>query len=286
MKIAGVVVLYNPEETVLENIQTYLPFLNKLYVVDNSTKEITFLDKIKKLPKVNYISMDGNKGIALALKTATDRAIEEGFEYLLTMDHDSKYPTEDFVYIKKYIENNDMSKVGIIGINYTGSRIKVGEDKNFVEQVNDCISSGSIIVLENYKQISGFNPDLFIDLVDFDICCQFNVQGFKILMFKNILLNHKLGTTLTINLLLFKIKTSQWSPVRHYYYFRNFEYLKRNRTKEYYKYLKPYSMEVSIFARISKIFLRNDKKRRETARMIRQGIKDGKAGRMGEYKAR
>lgn len=34
--LAGVVVLYHPDESVLQNIQSYLSDLDKLYVIDNS----------------------------------------------------------------------------------------------------------------------------------------------------------------------------------------------------------------------------------------------------------
>lgn len=155
MKIAGVVVLYNPTEEIIENIKTYLPIIEKLYVMDNSTKPIEFLDKIKSFGKVEYISLNGNKGIALALKLGTEKAIEDKFDLLLSMDQDSKYPLEDFKYIQNFFKNEDLSNIGIVTINHSGNKLNevTSDDKSNYIKIPICITSASIIVLNNYKKL-------------------------------------------------------------------------------------------------------------------------------------
>lgn len=55
-KLAGVVILYNPSDDVYYNIMTYYPYLDKLYVLDNSEKiNRRLIDKLEKLSKVLYI---------------------------------------------------------------------------------------------------------------------------------------------------------------------------------------------------------------------------------------
>lgn len=57
-KIAGVVILYNPEENVYANIMTYIDSLDILYIVDNSEDEkINIIEKIKKSPTLNILNM-------------------------------------------------------------------------------------------------------------------------------------------------------------------------------------------------------------------------------------
>ena len=69
MKIDGVVVLYNPKDELFENIGKYLPLLNHLFVMDNSSKvNENFVSKLKELKNVTYVSLNGNQGIAKALK--------------------------------------------------------------------------------------------------------------------------------------------------------------------------------------------------------------------------
>ena len=49
MKVAGVVVLYHPDESVLENIKTYIDDIDLLFAVDNSDKKnIKIVESLKK----------------------------------------------------------------------------------------------------------------------------------------------------------------------------------------------------------------------------------------------
>lgn len=54
LSIAGVVILYNPDESVYKNISSYAPYIQKLYIIDNSehTNE-NLLSKI--IPHSNII---------------------------------------------------------------------------------------------------------------------------------------------------------------------------------------------------------------------------------------
>lgn len=38
LSLAGVVILYNPDDAVFENLKSYAPFLQMLYVIDNSER--------------------------------------------------------------------------------------------------------------------------------------------------------------------------------------------------------------------------------------------------------
>lgn len=282
MRFAGTVVLYNPEKEVLENMQTYLPFVETLYVMDNSTKEYDFLEDIKKIKKVKYISLDGNKGIAKALKVATETAISDGFDFLLSMDQDSKFPTEDFKYVEEYLKNNDISKLGIIAINYTGNSFgELSKDKLKVIEINDSITSGSFLNLSNYKRIDGYNEDLFIDYVDYDISYQFKEKDFKILLFPNIMLNHKLGNCKTVKFLFYNREIVIHSPLRYYYMYRNYTYLLRSKSEKYLGFLLERKRDFSLKFKIRRFLF--EKPRFKILKMINRGIRDGKKGILGPY---
>jgi len=67
--IAGVVVLYNPDPIVIQNIQSYLPFLYVLYVIDNSeSPNMNIVEQLRELgEKIKYIALGENRGVAYAL---------------------------------------------------------------------------------------------------------------------------------------------------------------------------------------------------------------------------
>ncbi|MES1219187.1 MAG: glycosyltransferase, partial [Bacteroidota bacterium] len=90
--IAGIVVLYNPDEgQLLRNIGSYLPFIDKLFVIDNTERPAlnNLQEKLQSLQGVNYTANKTNEGIAAALNKGAAMASENGYRWLLTMDQDS-----------------------------------------------------------------------------------------------------------------------------------------------------------------------------------------------------
>lgn len=284
MKLASAVVLYNPDKSILDNIQTYLPFSDVLYVMDNSSQDLEFVDEIKKLTKVEYISMHGNQGIAAALKAATEKAIADGYDFLLTMDQDSKYPTEDFKYVKDYLTKLEPD-VALVSINYTGSGFPSNDKgKSFVQSCPECITSGTIMNLKAYQNVFGFNADLFVDYVDLDLSFQFLERNFRLIVFPNILLEHSLGEVQNFKFLWINRVRCIHSPLRYYYAQRNSLYLKKYKSKTYNAFFKKsrHYKDFSFFNILKKILLQ--KNHFHIYKMIRRGIHDGKKGILGPYK--
>ena len=87
MKICGVVVWYNPDK--VSNIKSYLNHLDKLYIVDNSNNNN--FELTKNLGEITYIPLLCNKGIAYALNVGLKKALDEKYDFILTMDQDSEY---------------------------------------------------------------------------------------------------------------------------------------------------------------------------------------------------
>ena len=107
IKLAACVVLYNPDDTIFENILTYGNYVDKLIVIDNSLKKNNFLiDKLSEVfeSKLIYINNNDNLGIATALNQACDKAIELKFKWILTMDQDSSF--ENFEHYLKCFNIN------------------------------------------------------------------------------------------------------------------------------------------------------------------------------------
>ena len=79
MKIAGTVVIYNADESVINNILSYYDIVEVLFVCDNSTiANERLLNRLYALPKVRVIPMGGNRGIAAALASGLRAARETG----------------------------------------------------------------------------------------------------------------------------------------------------------------------------------------------------------------
>lgn len=221
--VAGVVILYYPDSHNLHSrIESYLNNLDKLYIIDNSEKPLEFLSKSN---KVNYISDRINKGIANRLNQAALLALKENFDWLLMMDQDSSFATENITNYLKCVDCYPSFDVAIFGVQFDSPLSQSSECTPI--EVTQLITSGSLLNLALFKEIGEFNEDLFIDQVDFDYCYRAILKGYKNVQFRNIFMQHNLGTT-TIHKSLKSFKNTVrtlHSPTRLYYMTRNYLYV-------------------------------------------------------------
>lgn len=222
----GVVILYNPAEDVIGNITSYLPFLRELLIIDNS-EHASKLDFSGWGDHVTVVQDGANKGIAARLNQAARYAIEREAQWLLTMDQDSFF-AEDA--LKQYMEClgavSNKDRVAMFGVEFES--VPDGKDCLMLE-TDKLITSGSIVNLGVFKKVGNFDENLFIDEVDFEYCVRAARRGFKTIQFKNIYLNHSLGTASEHRSLKSFRKTvrSLHSPLRLYYMLRNYLYVRK-----------------------------------------------------------
>lgn len=277
MNIAGVVILYYPNKEVISNILSYLPELDHLYVLDNSEKtDKAITNIIKRLPKTYYISFGKNTGISYALNYALNEAKASGCDFLLTMDQDSAFPGQMLSEYKQRIFHYEKLYPGTIGmycVDYIG---KVDLKDGTERFVDIAITSGSILPIKIALENGGFDENLFIDEVDSEYCFRIRKNGFHILEFPQIKLNHNLGNPCSHCFLGYHFITFNYNPIRRYYITRNKIYVIKKYPELRYKYIKML-IKGSIFV------LLGEKKRPLKFLMILKGIKDGILNRMGQY---
>jgi rhamnosyltransferase len=227
MNIAGVVILYHPDiQQLSDNILTYFKGLKQLYVYDNSeTKTIGIEEALFKLdPSIQYHYFNTNEGIAKRLNQAIEQALVDQYDFLLTMDQDSSFKVGDFDKYKLAIHSSSLDNVAQFGVN---CQPDFTFPKEQPEEALTLITSGSVLNLSSIKNIGLFNEDLFIDFVDADFSYRVIQNGYKNVMFSNIVLNHALGKLLEGRSLVNFKKTLRitHAPIRVYYIVRNGLYL-------------------------------------------------------------
>ena len=237
MKINGVVVLYNPEKSILENIHSYIDELEVLYIVDNSeSKNNDLILELKKINKCQYIDNEGNKGIAHALNVGAKLAIENDADWLLTMDQDSKFMDDSLNILLNYIKQNICKDIGILSPfhNITNNSNLAHE----TVEVDTVMTSGNLLNLKAYIEIGGFLEKLFIDYVDNEYCLRLKVNDFKILQVENVFLKHSLGAMKSKKLFGKTIYYTNHNYMRRYYITRNSLYVWNIYQKEFANYVK------------------------------------------------
>lgn len=219
MILCGVVIWYNPREQELNNINSYIHKLDKLYIVDNSINNNKhLLSKIKNnYNNIEYISNGDNLGIAKALNIGCTNAMKEGYEWILTMDQDSEFEEN---MIEKYICNIENMRKKDNTIVIFAPIIGEGRNEN-IAYVNKVITSGNILNLKAYGIVNGFDDDLFIDEVDHDFCFKLIEKGYKIYKFEDIRLKHKLGDSKRVKIFNRYFTTMNHNYIRKYYIVRN-----------------------------------------------------------------
>ncbi len=226
MRIAGIVILYHPGTEVAANIHTYLPQVDTLYVADNTEHDLSAVAaQLAVMEKITVLHDGKNEGIAKRLNQAATMAIAAGFEWLLTMDQDSAFTAGAMqAYLQCVAQHGQQESVAMVGVEYEKKPANTHCSSTEVKQL---ITSGSIVNLQLFKKIGGFDEALFIDEVDTDYCYGAITRGYKIIKFKNIYLHHALGH-ISYHTSLKSGKTTArtlHSPLRLYYMVRNQLYL-------------------------------------------------------------
>lgn len=222
--ISSVVIVYNPEPTVVDNIEMISRKVGQVIVVDNSEIEYKeFVDAISGFSNVIYIPLHQNKGVATGLNIGAEIAIKNGYQYLLTMDQDS-CPTEDMIVNMAQVISNNMP-FGILSPQYElNDGVRIHQDDAVVE-IEAAMTSGNILNLEAYFKSGPFCDKLFIDYVDHEYCLRLRMNGYRILCVRNAVLQHSWGRLERKTLFGFTFFTSNYASFRYYYLVRNVLYV-------------------------------------------------------------
>lgn len=230
LKAAACFILYNPPKESAENLMKVLPFCDKVYVADNS--KTILIDKNSfgaYSHKITYLHSGKNEGIAKRLNEICTLATQDGFQWLLTMDQDSYFEKSELEkYLHSVAEYKNKETVSMFGVSYESPL--QGDN---MEQVQELITSGSLVNLELFKEVGGFNEDYFIDQVDTEYCLRSIRKGYNVMKATGVFMNHQLGQESNhISLKSGKrTKRTLHSPQRLYYMTRNFLFLQKQYAK-------------------------------------------------------
>ena len=287
-KVAAIIVSYNPDSNLFDSINLLLNQVEKVIIVDNGSKEkyVKYIKSINE-DKIEVILNKENLGIATALNIGVRKALENGYEWILTMDQDSKASPD---MVKKmfnvYNSINREERKDILSIfpNFVDERIQSIEENsnmNSYEYVDADITSGNLLRKEVFEKVGFFDDSLFIDLVDTDFCMRLNEKGIKMIKIRDAVLYHSLGESKTIKGILGSFNTSNHSALRRYYMTRNRFYI-----WEKYKGLNSFTLnrDKKLFKKEFVKIILGEKDKVNKIKMVLRGYKDYKKGIKGKLK--
>ena len=234
--LCAVVVTYRPEQSVAENLALIVREFGRVLVVDNGSPEEA-RSWIAAIPGVELLALGENLGVAVALNRGAARAAENGCEWIVTFDQDSR-PEPGFL-DALWAAHERLPDAWVIGAHIVESALKgdyrwlrpnprwpglfqrvqcQGQDLPDVTMV---VTSGALTSLEGWRKLEGFDERLFIDFVDTDFCLRVRRADRTVAVCAAARLRHQLGRREQRRFIGCLFHPTHHVPIRHYYIARN-----------------------------------------------------------------
>lgn len=288
-KISCVIVTYNIGRKLKECFYSIFKQVDEVIIVDNGSNRetIEYLNELEQKHKIIVLFNKENMGIAQALNRGCKYAIENGCDWIITMDNDSQ-ATENMV--KSMLEvfdklsEKEKLKIGSLfpihvekkckDMSYKESKI-ISSKYTYIDVE---ITSGNMIKREVFEKVGYFDEKLFIDYVDFDYCSRIDKNKFKLIKIEEAVLLHSLGEIEEKNFLGKNISYTNHSVLRRYYITRNRFYVwdKYDNIKEFIKRDK----EAFLIENIKIILFEKEKYKK--IKMSYMGYRDYKENKFGK----
>lgn len=282
-KICAVVVLYNPNEEVIGNIYSYVQELDRLYIYDNSDKKnISYIEKLEKIPKAEYLGKKDNNGLAMAFNETAGIARTAGYTWMITFDQDSFAEKGMVTAMREFCDSSscDNSIAVVAPVINDIDKSKITQER-YCTYFDKVIQSGSMHNLEIMEIVGGYDEKLFIDLVDYEYCTRCIVNGYKIIKLSNALLMHNQQNDKVERMFIegTEVYINKFSPDRYYYKFRNAKYC-------FDKYRESYPLYAldcqNTIMKLVPLQVKYDKNIEENEKAIRQAVSDYEKGKYGK----
>ena len=235
-RIGACVVFFNPSDAAVNNVRTYLRYVDTLIIVDNSpiSNEHLVTELVDPSGKLIYLWQGENVGIATALNRGCEAALQQSCTWVLTMDQDSSFREGDIEVLKQNMEEvqNIFDNVAMICADhkvheeaklksYAISGGQTTSGKGPFTEITSTMTSGNLLRLDAWQAAGPFLEKFFIDHVDHEYCLRLRKKGFRLVQVNTVLLNHALGTFQLKSFLGKQLKISNHNPIRRYYMTRN-----------------------------------------------------------------
>jgi rhamnosyltransferase len=300
--VCAVIVTFRSGSKVVPTYQSINPQVGRVIIVDNgsdigTTRVLEDLTR-ESDGKTELIRNRSNLGVGAALNQGCRHAVSLGFDWVLLMDQDSIAAPAMVASLQNAWANHpDRGKVFIMApryeagegveaiyLSFRGIWPKKGNFTPGVEYLEptEAITSGSLVRTDAFRRIGYFTEELFIDFVDTEFCLRLAGAGFRIVVPRDVFLQHALGKASRINILGRSLLTLNHPPMRRYYISRNRLHLMKTYFSRFPSFFLFHLREA--FIDLIRVFLLEENRWEKTKYSLR-GIRDGIIGKLGPAKS-
>jgi len=294
-QVCAIIVTFNIGQELLECFDSIKDQVGEVIIVDNgsASKTLSILNDISERYDVKIFYNEENIGIAAALNIGVEYALGRGYEFIMTLDHDSKATpgvVEKLVGAYEELWSRGINNVAIVAANLFDTNIQAfmmsqelfkGED---ILRCNGAPTSGSLIHSAVFDHVGFFNESLFMYFVDDDFCLRCTTKGWRIYKCRSAVLLHQEGTKEVRDFLGKKFFYRNYNPPARYYISRNAVYMIQNYFR-YGRYFNCYRIAERLCSQALRIVL-FDKDRGTLLRFMFKGLYDGITGKYGRIDRR
>jgi len=191
-KTIAAIVTFNPDpQRLKDNLETLPPQVDELLIIDNGSNNLAEIRAlINELECPHLIANGINRGISGALNQAMEWSEGRGAGWVLLLDQDSVLAPGSVAILRKALKPGvAVASPAIVDRNNSATHSPEGGQ----QQVDYCITSGSLCDISTWRTVGGYDETLFIDFVDFDYCIRLRMLGYTLVRDGDAVLLHEIG---------------------------------------------------------------------------------------------
>jgi len=283
-KLTAIVSLYNPQEENVRNVEQLARQADSVILCDNSS--VNHVELFEGMDVI-YVPNLENLGLSMAFnKVLKDPAFGWDEEQLLIFfDQDSSVGEGHIRSLKDEYEllskNHPVGCIGPVFHNKANGTVEIPTLKTEISErsysVNNIITSSMLTRYKELEEVGFFNEELFLDLVDWDLCWRLREKGYLCVITEKVVLDHCVGSG---EKKFGPLKLRVGAPIREYYQTRDALYELR-------KTYVPMKMRIRLLANVTvrpMIHLMALDHKKERAMYIHRGFKSYRKKEHGEYR--
>ena len=270
MKFVAGITLYHPTSSQIEKLKDYSASFDYVFFFDNTDSPDSSCPS-ENVGNIIVLGDGVNHGLSYAFNCILKQPECVDADFLCTLDQDSVFTPDDIRAMKEFLEaRQSCAKTGIVGP-YIDYGYDSAHDEDKVELRPWVITSGSFVNLNAlYSENFLYDENYFIDKFEIDLCMQFRMKGYSILMNHNAVLHQTLGE-------YSGHRHPNHSVVRHYYLFRNRFYF----NKKWYKPIKRWALDFLQTCKHLSLILLYENEKLSKIKMLVKAFSDFAQNRMG-----
>lgn len=175
-------VVFNPSASLLYRLDLVLESGHSLYLFDNSPDQAMVREYCQSHDGCHYSTCGKNVGLGFGLSSVCASAYFDGYRALVFFDQDTIFSTATLAFIDDFYEAKKSMLANYSAIVFNTKKLGIESNADVFEcdDVLMAISSGSLFLLDNLKQMNWHNTAYFVDCVDYEFCLNSHNHGYKI----------------------------------------------------------------------------------------------------------